>query len=846
MTSVEKKLKESEEKFKTFFKGGLIPTYAWQKVDDDFILIDYNDVAEKITKGAVKKFLGFKASEMYKDRPQFLEELRRVAEEKTNIIHEIKYKMETTKEEKYLLVKSVFLPPDLVLIHTEDITNKKNAEEKLKESEVIFRDLYEEAPNAYFSIGTDKSIIRSNKAAERLLGYTKDEFLKMKVFDLYSDTEYGLERAKKVFRQFLDGEIIKDVELQMKNKDGDPIWVSLWVKPIFDPEGNVIESRSMILDINKRKKAEEKLKESENKFRTIFEAIPDLYFLVSEDTTILEYRGKKQELFVSPEEFMGKKVVEFMSSYLGNQIRELVKKTIETKQPQILEYQLPIRDEIHFFESRYFYLSKNQVSIFIRDITERKKIEKKINNLAKFPSENPNPVMRVNRDKVIYFNKASQNLFNFIKDDPIPKVFQEIIIEIINENILKNIEVEIGDKIYSFSITPIQEEGYANIYGRDITERKKSEVALKIEKEFTEDILNSSLDTIFVFEPETGKAIRWNKAFNEVSGYTDKEIFSMRAPDSYYSEEDLRKAVEASKKVVKKGKVTVEMSLITKEGRSIPFEYRGTTIKGSEGELLIVSLGRDISERKSAEQKLKESEMKYREAYDKANFYRDLFTHDMNNILQIINSSAELIDFQLGDSEQSKYIGNMANMIKNQVERGSKLISNVRTFSELEEEEITTNQIEITGFLRNSIDFVKKSYSERQISIFAGKLDEIYFINGNDLLQEVFDNILINSIKYNENANVEILIKISKQNSDNKDFIKIEFIDNGIGVADDRKEVIFKEGNRELKGSKGMGLGLSLVKKILKSFKGKIWVEDKVKGDYTKGSNFVILLPELN
>ena len=71
----------------------------------------------------------------------------------------------------------------------------------------------------------------------------------------------------------------------------------------------------------------------------------------------------------------------------------------------------------------------------------------------------------------------------------------------------------------------------------------------------------------------------------------------------------------------------------------------------------------------------------------------------------------------------------------------------------------------------------------------------------------------------------------------------MEFIDNGIGVPDERKKMIFKRGNRELKGSKGMGIGLSLVKKILKNYKGKIWVEDKVKGDYSKGSKFVLLIP---
>jgi len=75
--------------------------------------------------------------------------------------------------------------------------------------------------------------------------------------------------------------------------------------------------------------------------------------------------------------------------------------------------------------------------------------------------------------------------------------------------------------------------------------------------------------------------------------------------------------------------------------------------------------------------------------------------------------------------------------------------------------------------------------------------------------------------------------------------LKIEFKDNGIGVTDPAKEIIFKGGYKRDKKFRGMGLGLSLVKKILESYNGEIWVEDRVPGDYTKGSNFVILIPEI-
>ncbi len=75
-------------------------------------------------------------------------------------------------------------------------------------------------------------------------------------------------------------------------------------------------------------------------------------------------------------------------------------------------------------------------------------------------------------------------------------------------------------------------------------------------------------------------------------------------------------------------------------------------------------------------------------------------------------------------------------------------------------------------------------------------------------------------------------------------YLKIEFKDNGIGVTYAAKEIIFQGGYKRDKKVRGMGLRLSLVKKIVESYNGEIWVEDKVPGDYSKGSNFVVIIPE--
>ncbi len=138
---------------------------------------------------------------------------------------------------------------------------REQIEEALRHSEERYRDLYENAPNAYFSISpADGAILRCNATALRLLGYERETLMQMKVFDLYAPTPHGQPKANEVFNRFREGESIRDVELQMKRVDGEPIWVNISVDPVKDHYEKIVESRSMVLDLSKRKQTEEELK----------------------------------------------------------------------------------------------------------------------------------------------------------------------------------------------------------------------------------------------------------------------------------------------------------------------------------------------------------------------------------------------------------------------------------------------------------------------------------------------------------------------------------------------------------------------------------------------------------
>ncbi len=130
---------------------------------------------------------------------------------------------------------------------------------------------------------------------------------------------------------------------------------------------------------------------------------------------------------------------------------------------------------------------------------------------------------------------------------------------------------------------------------------RKSQIA----KDFTDIALDAQLDTFFLFEIATGKAIRWNKAFRDITGYTDKEIADLPAPASYYSSEDLERAGEFIQNVLEYGAGTIELELICKNGCRVPMEYRVSLIRDEKDEPKhMISIGRDISERKRMEEEL--------------------------------------------------------------------------------------------------------------------------------------------------------------------------------------------------------------------------------------------------
>ncbi|MFX1276803.1 MAG: ATP-binding protein, partial [Promethearchaeota archaeon] len=288
----------------------------------------------------------------------------------------------------------------------------------------------------------------------------------------------------------------------------------------------------------------------------------------------------------------------------------------------------------------------------------------------------------------------------------------------------------------------------------------------------------------------------------------------------------------------------IEIEVIKKDGSSALIRPN-LSLLTIDDKPLGMAIFEDITEMENAKQKLQTSEENYRKAYEQADFYKDIFTHDMLNILNNIKGSFQVYKFYKNQENKSEKIDEMMNIINEQVINGIKLIYNIRQLSRLEEKpDEFLKIVNVCEVLKNAIDFIYKSYEKKKVIIYGNFPDKNLTIKANDLLVGVFENILINSIKYNKNTPVKIYISMLKERKNDIDHIKIDIIDNGIGISDALKQIIFKEGHKKEKRSKGMGFGLTLVKKLIDAYGGEIWVEDKIKGDPSQGTKFSIMIPE--
>ena len=196
---------------------------------------------------------------------------------------------------------------------TEDLNERKLLERKIEESERRYRGLYEASPIALTLTDSNGVVLDVNSATEKIFGFKKSEVIGKEYFDLGIFSPEQIERFKKDYEESLKGKKISPREVQIKKKDGTIAWLS--VQNSIKKIGNEILIEGIAQDITERKIAEQKLIESEERYRDLAESLPEVIFEIDLSYNITYTNSIASKIFgYSNEEFKkGMKIFQFVS-----------------------------------------------------------------------------------------------------------------------------------------------------------------------------------------------------------------------------------------------------------------------------------------------------------------------------------------------------------------------------------------------------------------------------------------------------------------------------------------------------------------------------------------------------
>ena len=786
---------DSQLEFKAIFNHLPIPIHYWKKINDDFIFGGFNAANNRLAGGYLGNVLGKKASELHKDEPHLIELLKRCYNEKIELKRTLEYTFPNSKKKKHLQANYKFIPPDLVVIATLDITERKSYEKKLKDltkslenkvkektgelikSEKKFKEFFNNSPVPIEIIAPDTSIRLVNPAFERLTGYGKSELISQEPpYPWWQDQD--IEIISKEFKEAMKQGVQKH-EQSFKNKQGEIFWVEITSKPVY--EDKILKYYiSNWVDITSRKKTELELEKSEKKFRDLAEQAL-IGISIIQRNKIKFCNHKIAEIFgYKKEEVENWNAVEITESIYPKS-REKFSKYLEKRQKGINNvpnrYEIKIIKKsgdiawVEVFAKSIIYDDEPADFISLADITERKIMEIKLS------------------------------------------AHQEELKTLIND-----LEEKVEERTEKFKRS---ERKYRLLYNNAVEGLAFHKIVYDTENNPTDYIItdvNPSFEELLYYQ----KKYITNRPASQVYGMNPPPLLSIYSKVAETGESE-----------------TVEYYFLPKNKY-----FRISVFSFEKGKF--ITLFDDITKEKKATIKLRKSKKKFKQAYNKANFYKDLFAHDMNNILQNINSASELVQMFYETQERPEKIRECIEILQDQVKRGSKLINNVQKISKLDESKSETEKVNLCKMLIQSIEMLKSSFNDKDIDIqIKNKDGEIRatYVYANNLLEDVFDNLLTNAIKHAGKDSVKIRINIQKIQRGKRDHIKIEIIDNGKGIKDSLKGNLFDKGYNSGGLKSGMGLGLYLVKKIIKSFGGNIDVKNRVKDDYRKGTKFVLSIP---
>ncbi|MBS3819617.1 PAS domain S-box protein [bacterium] len=712
----------------------------------------------------------------------------------------------------------------------------KKTEEKhknLKESEQKYRKLADNAADILIQMNLDGTINYMSKSVEKEMGYTREEVEGENISKFL--TPQSLKEAFDRIQKWTQGtKNLPPYEIEAKAKDGRRITFELNTSPIY--KGNQLKAVDIVArNVNARKQAEEEMRKSEERLRTLIETIPEsIYFKDREGRNVLVNKAYEELVGKKKEDILGKKDPELFPPELAQQCIWSDEEALKKKKPVHSQEKITAKngEKIYFDTSKSPLLDKNgniQGIVGVsRDVSERmraqealKEREKRLRDL--FDGLPVGIYRSTPKGDSINGNLALMRLLNFPDRETMLNTNTRDTYVNPEERKKWQGQMEKNDYVMGFETqwrrydgkviwvresarTVRDEEGTVLYYegvAEDISEQKKAEKALEKQRAYFDQLFEGAPEAISVTNSK-GKVLRVNEEFTHLFGFSKQEangryIDDLIAPHQYHDE-----AVDITRRVAKGEKGFYETQRRHKNGSLIDISLLVSPVMVKGKQVAVYGIYRDITEQKQAEKtiqdSLKEKDVMLREIH-----------HRVKNNLQIIISLLRL------QSDQVKNKDDLA-MFKESQDR-------IRSMALIHEKLYQSEdlaQVDFSRYIQNFASYLFHTYRVDPNSIRLHTDIEKFSIDINTAipLGLIINELLSNSLKhaFPEGGEGDIYVKLQSY----KRARKLTIQDNGVGLPE----------NVDLKGRDT--LGMQLITSLVKQIKGIMEVKRK------KGTTFII------
>ncbi|AZH25633.1 hybrid sensor histidine kinase/response regulator [Haloplanus aerogenes] len=385
-----------------------------------------------------------------------------------------------------------------------------------------------------------------------------------------------------------------------------------------------------------------------------------------------------------------------------------------------------------------------------------------------------------------------------------------------------------GEVFLNYRLVPLRIgddiEGVVGV-ARDVTEQRMRERQLVQAREESQELINGMNDTAWVIGTDE-QFLAVNDAAVEQMGYSRSELLSM-APhdiDAGLSDGEITSLIE---NMPEDGMQVFETAHRTKDGEVIPVEISSSLVT-YQGETAILSVARDITDRKEYEGRLREQNQLLEQQRDELEVLNQVLRHDIRNDLQLVTAYADILHDHV-DDEGLEHLATVQDRATHAVE----LTQTARDTATMMLTRDSENEpIDVRSVLEDEIEDLRKRYPDADV-VVASEIPSAV-VEANEMIASVFRNLLTNAVQHNDEDVPEIVVSTTREG----DELVVRIADNGPGISDAQKDAIFGRGEKGL-DSRGTGLGLYLVETLVEQYGGDVRVED----NDPEGAVFVVELP---